>query len=331
MQLDTPGDAERTWVKADITLIFAHFKRLPKLFALGPPAEAGDFLVAAERKYRDLRADTRALAEFPFSEALGAAGQLRDLQAGERWFVRCLDAQGDMDSVALTAIIAAASKADDPRLAAERWFARPTSQPSSRSSQLEPCDDTIMGEVMFGGLLTAMANAGDLQAAELWFQRMTSTGVCPDVRAFAAMVAAAGKVQDLRAVKEWLQEARNAGHHPGVMALTTAAATAAKLGDVVSAEGFFAEAAAAPKGDDDSLDVAAYSAVVAAAAKAREIHKAERWLCRAAAAGEKCQPNAYTYTSVGTAALLDARRVLAWLDRATFALGFASTQPLHVA
>ncbi|CAE7681015.1 unnamed protein product, partial [Symbiodinium microadriaticum] len=134
---------------------------------------------------------------------------------------------------------------------------------------------------------------------------------------------------DLRAVKEWLQEARNAGHHPGVMALTTAAATAAKLGDVVSAEGFFAEAAAAPKGDDDSLDVAAYSAVVAAAAKAREIHKAERWLCRAAAAGEKCQPNAYTYTSVGTAALLDARRVLAWLDRATFALGFASTQPLH--
>eukprot|EP00439_Symbiodinium_sp_Y106_P026754 s1745_g3.t1 len=218
--------------------------------------------------------------------------------------------------VAFTAIIAAASRAKEPRLAAERWFAR------AAQCHCAP------GIVMFGGLLTAMANAGDLQAAELWFQRMTSTGVCPDVRAFAAMVAAAAKVQDLRAVREWLQEIRRAGHHPGVMALTTAAAAAARLGDVVSAEGFFAEAATAPKEDANFLDVTAYSAVVDAAAKARDINKAEGWLCRAAAGGEKCQPNAYTYTSVGTAALLDAQRVRAWLDRATLALGVESTQPL---
>ncbi|CAE7269798.1 unnamed protein product [Symbiodinium pilosum] len=113
-----------------------------------------------ETKFCSAESDPRTLADFPFAASLGAAASLRDLKAAEEWFGRCIAARGAVDAVAMGAVIGAASKDANPRAAAERWFARVS------KFHINP------SIVMFGGLLTAAANASDFQAANLWTQRI---------------------------------------------------------------------------------------------------------------------------------------------------------------
>jgi len=92
---------------------------------------------------------------------------------------------------------------------------------------------------MLTSVISAAANARDLEAAERWRAKLPEAGVGEDAASWTALLNAAAKVGNLTAAEQHLQRALEGGLRPTTITLNTLIDAAAKAGDASAAERLF--------------------------------------------------------------------------------------------
>ncbi|CAJ1372444.1 unnamed protein product, partial [Effrenium voratum] len=174
--------------------------------------------------------------------------------------------------------------------------------------QLQGLKPTVL---TYGTVVSAYADAGDVDAAQSWYDKALKEKKV-NVNLLSSMMKAYVKVGNLKAAERCMQEAQEEGIEPNHVVYTSMINAYAQRGDVESAGAWFR---LAKQQRQVRLNLWSYNAMIKACAKAGDSQRAQAWFDMALSDGQRPDVVTYTlmisaYAKVGRVG--EARR---WLER----------------
>eukprot|EP00928_Gymnodinium_smaydae_P080824 TRINITY_DN64443_c0_g1_i1.p1 TRINITY_DN64443_c0_g1~~TRINITY_DN64443_c0_g1_i1.p1 ORF type:complete len:557 (-),score=83.12 TRINITY_DN64443_c0_g1_i1:470-2140(-) len=228
--------------------------------------------------------------------------QVHDGKEAEHWFQQQLmhGFVGEKKSLrAIVDVFSTPNEATEGAARARIW--------TTISESIDVNSDTID----LDAIINALANAGELDEAELWLGRAEDGGLVLNVITYTSVIDACIKAGKVKSAERWLEQVDTRGllHDDG--AYISAINACAKAGDVRSAQQWLGQTEA----KDMVAIVISYNSVIIACAKEGDVRSAQRWLKNLEAKGVLAEVTTYASVIDACFKIGDVRSAQWWLER----------------